>query len=301
MADAGDHKTIMFSDVVDSTGLYEELGDAEARRVMLVCMELMEEVARDVGGEPLKRMGDEILCRFDSPDDAAFAARRIHERIIIGAAGGAFPMSMRIRIGFAHGPVIQSENDVFGSTVHTAARIASLAKAHQTLTTLETLAAMHPDPMRQDRYVDRVVLKGQLREQEIHELIWDANATVVPTSKARRRASQGMEAVELSYQDKVVRVDAQHPRITLGRDPACALQVHGNAVSRHHARVSWNRGQVRIEDVSSNATGLDPEGGPPRTVHHDSALLSGRGVLVLGRRGPEGEAANVTYRCIQAS
>lgn len=301
MADSSDHKTIMFADVVNSTGLYERLGDVEARRVLAECMDIMEAIVRDMGGTPIKRIGDEVLSRFDKPDHAALAARQIHERIVMAAATGALPETMRMRIGFAHGPVILHEKDVFGTTVHTAARVAALAKAHQTLTTKETLEELDPDPSREDRFVVREVLRGQAREQDIHELVWDASATFVPTRIVpRKTTASGLQAVELSYEGNMVRVDAARPRIDLGRDPACALQVKGFAVSRLHARVIWSRGKVKIEDISSNATCVNPDGGSRRTIHRELALLQGRGILTLGCNGPEEEAAVVQYRCIEA-
>ena len=64
MADVGEHgsgqesmderssetKTILFADVVDSTGLYDELGDQVARRLLVQCLELMSKVVEECKG-----------------------------------------------------------------------------------------------------------------------------------------------------------------------------------------------------------------------------------------------------------
>ena len=144
MEEGSNVKTILFADVVDSTRLYEELGDAEARRILLECLNLMEETVQDCGGEVLDRIGDEVLCQFDDPDTAAHAASQLQQRVVTGLAQKRFPREMRIRIGFEHGPILQTREGLFGATVHTAARLVALAKASQTLTTKETLSLLSP-------------------------------------------------------------------------------------------------------------------------------------------------------------
>ncbi|MFV1957946.1 MAG: adenylate/guanylate cyclase domain-containing protein [Planctomycetota bacterium] len=289
--------TILFADVVDSTRLYEELGDDEARRIILECLAVMEETVQDSGGEVLDRIGDEVLCRFDDPDAAAHAASQLQVNVVAGLADGRFPRAMRIRIGFEHGPILQTEEGLFGTTVYTAARLVGLAKASQTLTTRETLEKLSPLRRKMERFFDRVVLKGQAREQEVHELLWDSGATIVPSSRPAPVSRSGVSGVELTFGDIVKRVDAHEPRIDIGRDSACGLPVEGGAVSRLHLRVSWNRGRVRVEDVSTNGTAIEPDEGRRVALHHESASLSGEGLLRLGLLGPDGAAALIRYRC----
>jgi len=294
-------RTILFADVVDSTRLYEELGDEEARRILLECLGLMEETVQSAGGQPVSRIGDEILCSFGNPDDAAYAAGQIHARVVAGLAQGRFPRAMRIRIGFEHGPVLETPEGLFGATVHTAARLVNLAKASQTLTTKDTLQHLSPVRQTMQRFFDRVVLKGQAHEQDIHELLWDTGATIVPTSRPRTETRRtGIRAIELRYGEVLKRLDANDPRLDLGRDSACGLQVQGSAVSRLHARLSWNRGKVRIDDVSTNGTCVEPKGGKTITLHHEGAELTGEGTIRLGCIGPEGSAALVRYVCEDA-
>ena len=52
--------------------------------------------------------------------------------------------ALAIRIGLHAGPLIEEQGDVFGDTVNTAARMASLAKADQIITTFATVALMSP-------------------------------------------------------------------------------------------------------------------------------------------------------------
>jgi len=292
-------KTILFADIVDSTGLYDEKGDETARRLLVQCLDLMTKVVEGSKGVVEDRIGDEVLCTFDDPDDAAHAASQLQQRVQDGHANGELECAMRVRIGMEHGPIMRTEEGLFGTTIHTAARLVALAKAGQILTTKTTLEQLGPIRRRMERYFDTVVLKGIASEQDIHELLWDTSLTVVPTGRPQRPVRDaGTAAVELTFQGKTVRVDAAQPRVTLGRDSACTLRLEGSAVSRLHARVNWNRGKVRVEDVSTNGTCVEPEGGSPRTYHHDGGQLSGHGLIRCGCLGPEADAALVGYRCV---
>ena len=97
--------------------------------------------------------------------------------------------------------------------------------------------------------------------------------------------------------DREVRVDATQPRVTLGRDSACALPLRGTSVSRVHARVGWNRGKATVEDVSTNGTCIETACGTSTPLHHDQAELQGRGSIKCGCLGREEEAALVEYEC----
>ena len=313
MADVGEHgsgqdttderssetKTILFADVVDSTGLYDELGDQVARHLLVQCLDLMTRVVEDCKGVVEDRIGDEVLCTFDEPDDAAHAASQLQQRVQDGHGAGELDHPMRIRVGLEHGPIMRTQEGLFGTTIHTAARLVALAKAGQILTTKTTLDQLGPIRRRMERFFDTVVLKGIASEQDIHELLWDTSLTVVPTGRAPRRARKaGTQAVELTFKDKTVRVDASQPRVTLGRDTTCTLRLEGSAVSRLHARVNWNRGKARVEDVSTNGTCVEPKDGALKTYHHDGGQLTGHGVIRCGCLGPESDAALLTYRCV---
>ena len=291
-------KTVVFADVVDSTRLYDEKGDDVARHLLVQCLDLMTKVVEDGDGAVEERIGDELLCTFDNADAAAQAASELQQRVEGGYDSGVLDCAMRIRIGMQHGPIERTDSGLFGTTIYTAARLASLAKAGQILTTKVTLDRLGPVRRRMERYFDTVVLKGIAGEQDLHEILWDTSLTVVPTGRPRRSRAVGYVAIELSYRGKSLRVDAKRPYVTMGRDGQCTLPLEGSAVSRLHARVTWNRGTVRVDDVSTNGTCIEPEGDAPSTLHHDQGPITGHGVIRCGCLGPEEESAIVSYRCV---
>lgn len=293
-------RTVMFADIVDSTGLYEAVGDARAQETLQRCLDLLEEITQACAGTVEKRIGDEVLCVFDTPADASRAAARMHIQVVGGLDAGLFPRAMRLRIGFEHGEVIERDGELFGSSVHTAARFAALAKAGQTLTSQETFEAMEPRARPMHRPFDRVVLKGQTEPRDVIELLWSHGSTVLSSQVGPvGRPHGGVRSIELSTDAGTVRVDAAGGSATLGRDEICTLRVDGTAVSRLHGKVILERGAARYEDMSSNGSAIEPEDGEPREVRRTTAPLTGRGVLRLGLHCGDEHAAFVRYACYE--
>ncbi|MHC4940339.1 MAG: adenylate/guanylate cyclase domain-containing protein [Planctomycetota bacterium] len=291
-------RTVLFADIAGSTRLYDEHGDELTQRILSDCLDLMERTVREGKGTVKRRIGDEILCTFLNPNDAALAAMQLQSVVSDGHVRGTFPVPIRIRIGFEHGPIIDAPDALYGNVVHSAARVAALAKARQILTTAGTAAMFMPALRSFSRYFDRIVLKGLRGEQEIHEIVWDISEATVPGQHASKARTGDPVAVELSYAGQVIRADSERPRVELGRDAACDLAVRGSAVSKLHARILWSRGGIELEDISTNGTFLEQEGEPQRRLHHERCELQGEGVLRLGDARDAEAGALIRFRCV---
>jgi adenylate cyclase len=289
--------TMLFADIAGSTRLISELGDVAAQRVIGRCLEVMTEAVRTSGGTELERLGDGIVCSFASPDGAAAAAVAMLARAAAISSRGPLERPVRLRVGFAHGPVVETAQTPFGATVHLAARIAAAAKPGQILTNRETLAHLAPRWRSASRPYERRVLKGFPGEQELLEILSDAEVTMRPTREQPLRAESRTRAVELYHGAQMLRVDASHPRAEIGRDPACDLVVEGADVSRVHATVEWNRGRARLEDVSTNGTTVERDRGATVELHHESTTLTGSGRIRLGSDRSDSPAALLVYAC----
>lgn len=295
-------RAVFFADVVDSTRLYAEWGDEAARGLLLRCLGVMAGAVERNRGRVLERIGDELLCLFDAADDAARAAAAVHSALEQAGGDGTLSRPMSARVGFEHGPSILEGGKVFGSTVNTAARLAAAAKAGQSLTTRETLERLHPAVRRLSRFIDRVGLKGQPGERELYEMLWDPRSTVAASALTPvSRWSGAHEVADLGHQGTVYRIDADSPRLELGRHAACGLQVNLPSVSKLHARVVWERGRVRVEDLSTNGTFVETGDAEPVFLHRESLALAGRGRLLLGARPPEDECAVVAFEVVSSS
>ena len=117
-------KTLVFTDIVDSTVIAEGTGD-EAWVALVKDHEAdIRRITARHHGEVVKMLGDGSMLAFDSARAAVRAAREIRD-----AAGDEFA----VRIGIHVGEVVRSEGDLLGVTVNKAARVASIAGAGQIL------------------------------------------------------------------------------------------------------------------------------------------------------------------------
>ena len=72
---------ILFADVVGSTRIYEVMGDARARDMILTCVEIMRTATELNQGTVIKTIGDEIMATFPSADSALNAGSRMQHDI----------------------------------------------------------------------------------------------------------------------------------------------------------------------------------------------------------------------------
>lgn len=120
--------TIAFVDLAGFSAITDVYGDASAIAVLERFEELVRE-ALDGVGPPIKWIGDEAMFGF--PDPAT--ALQILGRLL--PACRSEPRIPLTRTALHHGPVLRRANDLFGSTVNIAARIAALASPGQLLAT----------------------------------------------------------------------------------------------------------------------------------------------------------------------
>jgi class 3 adenylate cyclase/dihydrofolate reductase len=111
--------TVLFTDIVDSTGRAAELGDRQWRRLLDRHDELARKEVARWHGELVKTTGDGILATFAAPTRALRCAFAL--RSSLGNAG------IKIRTGIHTGEIERREGDIGGIGVHIASR--ALAEA----------------------------------------------------------------------------------------------------------------------------------------------------------------------------
>jgi class 3 adenylate cyclase len=114
--------TVLFTDVEDSTGLVDRLGDERARAVLRHHDELLRKVISDHCGTEVERTGDSFMVAFSSVRGAIGCALDM-QRLMAGAAPNDTENAVRIRIGMDTGDVLPQERGYFGKTVFRASRI----------------------------------------------------------------------------------------------------------------------------------------------------------------------------------
>ena len=117
--------TVLFTDIVDSTGRAGELGDARWRDVLERHDELVRRQLGRYHGREVKTTGDGFLATFDGP------ARAI--RCALAIADDVRALGIEIRAGLHTGECELRGDDVAGMAVHIGARVGSTAGPSEVL------------------------------------------------------------------------------------------------------------------------------------------------------------------------
>ncbi len=165
--------TILFSDIEDSSVLYEKLGDLRAHEVVRTHNEIIRREVAAHRGHEVKALGDGFMIAFSSARRAAHCAIEI-QRSFAAYCESHPDLPMRVRVGLHVGETINESSDMFGKAVILAARIATLAQGGQILvsSTLHDLASNAGDL--QFAPLGEKQLKGLVGMHQIFEVVWRA-------------------------------------------------------------------------------------------------------------------------------
>jgi class 3 adenylate cyclase len=111
--------TVLFTDIVDSTATLQRLGDATWRDLLLKHNARLRDALNSYRGREVTTTGDGFLAVFDGATNAV--------RCGVAMARAARDIGLPIRVGVHTGEVEFVGGNVRGVTVHTAARVMSLA------------------------------------------------------------------------------------------------------------------------------------------------------------------------------
>ena len=133
-ADARDPgiRTILFTDVVNSTWLTQTLGDEAALAILGVHDTIVRDALSALGGREIKHTGDGIMASFVSVAGAVRCAIQIQRELAKHGQNNS-EHALKVRVGAAVGEPVEQNNDLFGSTVQLAARLCTHARPEQIL------------------------------------------------------------------------------------------------------------------------------------------------------------------------
>jgi adenylate cyclase len=123
--------TFLFADLVGFTRFTARHGDERAADLAVSFHDRVRALAASYGCHVVKTIGDAVMVRSENGD----AAIELAKRILALADREDFPLA---RVGLDTGPAVERNGDWFGSTVNTAARVASAASAGELLMTERT-------------------------------------------------------------------------------------------------------------------------------------------------------------------
>jgi class 3 adenylate cyclase len=125
-------RTVLFTDIVNSTELMERLGDDACIALIEVHDTIVRNALKATGGREIKHTGDGIMAAFVSAAAAVRCAIQIQKTLIDRPVHNG-DAQVLVRIGAAAGEPVEANDDFFGSTVHLAARLCAHADSEQSL------------------------------------------------------------------------------------------------------------------------------------------------------------------------
>jgi len=163
-------RTVLFTDIVDSTTLTQTLGDEAALALFDVHNTVVRNALTDQGGREVKHTGDGIMASFVSAVAAVKCAAQI-QRDLAKHADNQRDQPVKVRIGAAAGEPVEQHHDLFGYTVQLAARLCSHASPEQILVS-NAIAELCLGKGFSFQDVGEVVLKGFDRPVRAHAVAW---------------------------------------------------------------------------------------------------------------------------------
>lgn len=123
-----DNLTLMFTDLFDSTGIYNKEGDDKAVGHVIDHFEILQQAVAKEDGAIVKTIGDSVMAVFGEPEQGLRAYLRARK---IFSEDNRFDDDFQLKAGIHHGSCVaanlNSRIDYFGSTVNIASRFVDYA------------------------------------------------------------------------------------------------------------------------------------------------------------------------------
>ena len=290
--------TVVFADLVGSTGIFERLGDETAGRFVTQLTGALSKTFEQHNGRVVKLLGDGLFVVFPAEGDALEACVAIQKRLQekpVYPGGEGKPVQMQM--GIESGEVVEIDGDCYGDAVNSAARLADLAGAEQILTTQRVREQLPALQQAQLRTLGPMYLRGKNEVTEVFRVEWqtrhDADETVMGVSMFKAAKANQLELTALG---QTLRLAPQGEKLTLGRATTASLSINDSRVSRVHATVEWRGGHFILGDASSFGTwvymGNQTE---PVVLRRTECYLVGQGQIALGCERDAESAPLVTF------
>ncbi len=278
--------TVVFADLVGSTGIYERLGDAAASGFVTQLTTSLGARFSAHGGRVVKLLGDGLFVLFANEKDALSACvavqQALFENPVYPRLGEATAVQMQL--GMESGDVVEIDGDCFGDAVNSAARLADLAGGAQILTTARVRNAL-PGALKSLLHsLGPLFLRGKTDATEVFRVQWrsesDSDVTIMsPSFSASVSAALATPIAKsrLSLRSALLHTDAPHAdspsaqsmvleaplgRAHIGRTLQSAqelgasqyLLISDSRVSRLHCSITWRGTHWLLADLSSFGT-----------------------------------------------
>ncbi|HMO96566.1 MAG TPA: adenylate/guanylate cyclase domain-containing protein [Tepidiformaceae bacterium] len=123
--------TLLYTDIEGHTAILNDLGDERGRAILREHERIARQALRQHGGTEVLSTGDGFLARFDSAQAALECATTLQREL--ADASAELPVELRVRVGVNAGEPIVEGDELYGTAVVNAERIAAAAHGGEVL------------------------------------------------------------------------------------------------------------------------------------------------------------------------
>ncbi|MEO7105171.1 MAG: adenylate/guanylate cyclase domain-containing protein [Rhodoferax sp.] len=248
--------TVVFADVVGSTGLFEQLGDTNASLLMNRLTNLLGKVFEQHQGRVVKLLGDGVFAVFPDAGNAISACVTLQTRFKTDPViPGPDTPPIRMQMGVESGELVEIDGDCFGDAVNSASRLADLAGADQILTTQHVWDGLVSAHRAMLRSLGPMHLRGKVHASHVYRVEWQSDRDLDATAMGMSMYTPNpQQTLSLTVQGRTQIFPLTAGGITIGRSTDASLPVLDPRVSRVHATICSRGGQIVLADASSFGT-----------------------------------------------
>src|SRR6266699_3095630 len=166
--------TYLFTDLKQSTPLYESVGDVNAYFLVRQHFEILNKIIRERSGTIIKTIGDAVMAGFERPQDAVRASIEMIEELSRFNRTASRPLGLKVGVhrGRAIAVTLNDRIDYFGQDVNIAARVQALADANEVYMSREVMEASGVSDIIKAHHVisDHVQVKGVSEILEVYRV-----------------------------------------------------------------------------------------------------------------------------------
>ena len=285
---------VICADISGSTALYDKVGNTEAHAQITKTLGILRDVIEEDGGEFVHSRGDDVICTFESAENAFETVKHMLER----TKGG----DLSVHIGLEFGQAIRQRDDIFGDCVNGAARLASLANSDEALCSAGIRSRLKLVQQAELHFFDTRKLRGRADTENVYryaDVPLDAGTQISFGNMAETTDLSTLYAT-LTFEDQTVKCTPSHP-ITIGRADTCDLVIPRRWVSRQHAIVEMGKGHAYLKDISSNGTFVCIADQPPLLMRRESMALPTQCTLMPTNPADAEEAVSIGFELVNNS
>lgn len=163
-------RTIMYTDLEDSTLMTTRLGDTKAIHFLRIHNALIRRALKSNGGREVKNTGDGFMVSFSSTSDAINCSIDI-QKFLAAYNDKNSEVPIRVRIGLSAGEPVEENGDLFGTSVQLSARLCDHAEPGSIIVAQIVKDECGPETF---EFLERGNLtpKGFLEPVPIYEIEW---------------------------------------------------------------------------------------------------------------------------------